>query len=457
MRNKLGHSDDLYDSLKLNTLTYPPVAYREPSYTRTIIVDEIGNGDYTTLTAAVAAAAALSPTGTTRVLIEVYGNTTEPAGVITIPQFVSVIGSRKDTIIECDGLKIGDGGTVQHRCELINLYIKHLSAGTIGVEVDNADEITMRGCSITNFTTGLSIGGTYSGLTTLDDCAISNSTTAVYLESCSFINFDHCNMYNNTTIFQVSVAYQVNITNSAFETFTTGFLLDETSVGVALYSLVVDNCRFLSASGGGSYTCRLVKSLAVNDTYQNMVRGLEIRGCSLWLTNAKYVIEVVWNPYLGGGADRFIASLHDNYLQNGDHTTAWFKSDNTNGGYVHLVFGNNLAPDAVAIQDGTEPIVTGFAHTALDGGTSAILLNPKVGTAGTTFTRLKHGTVQLVAGVATVSDSTVTYNSRIFVTTIGPSNQGWLVVAGVTPSTSFGIYSSNALDTSVVAWMMIEP
>ena len=67
----------------------------------------------------------------------------------------------------------------------------------------------------------------------------------------------------------------------------------------------------------------------VNDNAANMVRGLELRGCSYWLTHAAYVIEVSWSGHLASGADRFIISLTGmHYIQYGGNTFAWFKSDN---------------------------------------------------------------------------------------------------------------------------------
>lgn len=69
----------------------------------------------------------------------------------------------------------------------------------------------------------------------------------------------------------------------------------------------------------------------------------------------------------------------------------------------------------------------------------------------------RMGTATLVAGTVTVSNTSVTANSRIFLsrnTTGGTTGHlSTTIVAG----TSFTINSSNALDTSVVAWLLIEP
>lgn len=73
-------------------------------------------------------------------------------------------------------------------------------------------------------------------------------------------------------------------------------------------------------------------------------------------------------------------------------------------------------------------------------------------------TNAKMGVATLVAGTVTVSNTSVTANSRIFLTTqsVG-GTAGFLVVSARTAGTSFTILSSSNTDTSVVAWMIVEP
>ncbi|MGW7688834.1 hypothetical protein ACWGMA_08060 [Streptomyces asiaticus] len=70
----------------------------------------------------------------------------------------------------------------------------------------------------------------------------------------------------------------------------------------------------------------------------------------------------------------------------------------------------------------------------------------------------KMGTATLTAGTATVSTTAVTANSRIFLTNqaLG-GTAGFLRVSARTAGTSFTITSSSGSDTSVVAWMLVEP
>lgn len=70
----------------------------------------------------------------------------------------------------------------------------------------------------------------------------------------------------------------------------------------------------------------------------------------------------------------------------------------------------------------------------------------------------KQGVATLVAGAVTVSNTSVTANSRIFLTSQSDGGTpGFLRVSARTPGTSFTITSSSGADTSVVAYQIFEP
>lgn len=74
-----------------------------------------------------------------------------------------------------------------------------------------------------------------------------------------------------------------------------------------------------------------------------------------------------------------------------------------------------------------------------------------------TGTNSKLGTATLVGGTATVANTSVTTNSRIFVTSQSDGGVvGSLRITAKTAATSFVITSSSALDTSTVAWHIVE-
>lgn len=69
----------------------------------------------------------------------------------------------------------------------------------------------------------------------------------------------------------------------------------------------------------------------------------------------------------------------------------------------------------------------------------------------------KQGTAVLVAGAATVSNTSVTATSRIFLTSQADGGTpGWLRVSARVAATSFTITSSSATDTSTVAYEIFE-
>lgn len=69
----------------------------------------------------------------------------------------------------------------------------------------------------------------------------------------------------------------------------------------------------------------------------------------------------------------------------------------------------------------------------------------------------KQGVATLVAGTVTVANTSVTANSRIFLTAQDDSSTGALRVSARTAGTSFTITSSNAGDSGVVAYEIFEP
>lgn len=70
----------------------------------------------------------------------------------------------------------------------------------------------------------------------------------------------------------------------------------------------------------------------------------------------------------------------------------------------------------------------------------------------------RMGVATLVAGTVTVSNTTITANTRIFLTHQNNSGTvGFVTVSARTASTDFTILSSSATDTSDIAWLLIEP
>lgn len=103
--------------------------------------------------------------------------------------------------------------------------------------------------------------------------------------------------------------------------------------------------------------------------------------------------------------------------------------------------------------------VTDFNSTALQVNGSASVINTGAGFRVAEGANAKQGIATLVAGTVTVANTSVTANSRIFLT--GQSDNGGtpgsLRISARVAGTSFTITSSSGADTSVVAYEIFEP
>lgn len=114
---------------------------------------------------------------------------------------------------------------------------------------------------------------------------------------------------------------------------------------------------------------------------------------------------------------------------------------------------------APAINLAITPTWTGL-HTFNAGLNSAAQIATTTAGAGVTIkggTNAKIGTATLVGGAATVANTSVTANSLIFLTVQnGTASTGTVSVGTKTAGTSFTIVSSNASDTTTVAYLIVE-
>lgn len=117
------------------------------------------------------------------------------------------------------------------------------------------------------------------------------------------------------------------------------------------------------------------------------------------------------------------------------------------------VFYTNL----LAVVDGVVAITAGTINGAIIGGTAPAVAS---------FTAIKvtegvnasQGVTTLVAGTITVSNTAVTATSRIFIAAqLDGGTVGFIRVSSRVAGTSFTITSSNALDTSTVAYEIFQP
>jgi hypothetical protein len=131
----------------------------------------------------------------------------------------------------------------------------------------------------------------------------------------------------------------------------------------------------------------------------------------------------------------------------------WFKSINGSGGARFDWYVGSSSPLRIFSLD--------FAGNVLGDATNGG--DWKIQRLGKTLcikegTNAKMGVATLVAGTVTVSTTAVTANSRIFLCHQNSAGtRGSVAVTTITAGTSFVITSTNAADTSTIAWFILEP
>jgi hypothetical protein len=157
-------------------------------------------------------------------------------------------------------------------------------------------------------------------------------------------------------------------------------------------------------------------------------------------------------------------------------------SSGGNGGSIYI-YGNGSTPGGtLTLASGTNTITTSgstqytITIPAARNDTFALLGTAQTFTATQTVTsgnivddtagdglqvkegsNAKQGTATLSSGAVTVSNTSVTANSRIFLTAEDNNSTGALRVSARTAGTSFTITSSNGSDSGVVAYEIFEP
>jgi hypothetical protein len=207
-------------------------------------------------------------------------------------------------------------------------------------------------------------------------------------------------------------------------------------------------------SDSGAFKVSQNSSLGTNDFFKLATTGrIDIRSASS--QDAVLFME----PTSTGVLSRVYASL-----ASGDTTGDAYYVTQINGGVKWSWGLDNSDSDSLKISNG-DGVGTSDALSITNStlNVSVVAGNLAVSTAGKGLqikegSNAKMGTATLVAGTVTVNTTAVTANSRIFLTHQNNSGTvGFVTVSARTAATSFTILSSNAADTSSIAWMLVEP
>jgi hypothetical protein len=212
-----------------------------------------------------------------------------------------------------------------------------------------------------------------------------------------------------------------------------------TATPSALFSVAnkftVDDSGNVTSSGGTGSTTSL--SAGNNGSADGGNLNLSSPSGS---NNGSVTLSAGTSPVTGNGGNVAISATGGVALGGGVSITA----GNSNGtaGSIVLTVGIGTPNGAVNVVNGNLAISTVGNGIQVKGGSNA-----------------KIGSGTLVGGTVTISNTSVTTNSKIFVqdTTSGSlANVGSLVVSAKSAGTSFTVTSSNILDTSTFDYFIVE-
>jgi hypothetical protein len=310
------------------------------------------------------------------------------------------------------------------------------------------------------------------------------------------------NMANNGLVFVAGVPYRVTNYNSGARTCTLTGALGTAGAGVlptfaaAAFTIGTVLFRFV---GAGNQNMKEVNS-TLNGFLGSFLTGAPTHGDF----ESQYDNTQNTDPTING---RYLYRLGKFLI---DTVTGWVSLTGTiprpsPGGFdlglLSLMHSNSVgyytgdANDATgqamvktAIRDSANDVYLGTPDKDVSAGVNLCAANrgvrAKVSTAGSALvdyggfdatgnleimvagkglkikeaTNGKMNAATLVGGTVTIANTAVTASSRIFAFCQYPGGTpGWLQVSSRVAGTSFTILSSNAADTSIIAWIIVEP
>ena len=228
---------------------------------------------------------------------------------------------------------------------------------------------------------------------------------------------------------------------------------DGTSVASGSYSLSYGNTTN-TVSGNNSYAFGTANNLSGNDLFASGNNH----------TLSGHHTAAFGNTHSGSGANAFIFgrsnTCNANYgfaggygaVVSNDGSVVWGDSNetpntDTTGNQFNLTFAG-----------GFNFYIGSTLSIEIDTSSNCRVKKIGSGLAVAEGSNAKQGVATLSGGTVTVSNTSVTANSRILLTIQSPGGTvGSVYISGRTASTSFTITSTSALDSSIVAYQLFEP
>lgn len=349
---------------------------------------------------------------------------------------------------------------------------------TFGSDILTVNGLSLASGSITDTTGAISFGNenlTTTGNLTAEDLTINGKST--FTDNTTNTSYIHYNGTNYTTItsgYSYGIYEQTYINNYAatssanyiggafFVNGRVGYTTNLTGICRGLYGYVAyQGIGTMSNARGLDFS--IINNNAGTITNAVACRISFINANASGVINSLSGVEIL-NPSNAGTIANFKAISITNVTAGSTNYAIYSEG----GQSVHagnFRIGSNVAPTVALDVTGAALISTTLGITGLTTATAGIASNGdiKLNTAGNGLyikggTNATMGVVTLVLGVATVSTTKVTANSRIFLTTQGGTltNVAAHYVSARTAGTSFVITSMNLLDVSDVAWIIIE-
>ncbi len=205
----------------------------------------------------------------------------------------------------------------------------------------------------------------------------------------------------------------------------------------------------LSLKGFGSTTSKVIRGYQSDSTTESF--NITDNGTLTLKNGAGNPIVIGTGPVGSAIWINKASQLSTNFSFQADATSSYFNA--ITGGGIGFYLDNAtelMTIDATSARIKKDVVITGNATLSVAGNGLYI----KEGTNAT------MGVVTLIGGTGVVNTTKVTANSRIFLTIQSLGTVTVPTAVGVTvrvAGTSFTITSANAIDTSVVAWQIIEP
>jgi Pectate lyase superfamily protein len=251
-----------------------------------------------------------------------------------------------------------------------------------------------------------------------------------------------------------------------------GFRVDGAAAGASAQHIVIMGCvsdgNNEVAGTGNGYTLQKVTNSSFIGNSSRSQSSAHVYGLAVYSTGTGTKIE--GNDLSGASGEFYVDGAASGYQFVGGSMglpipasaalpSGWMGVD-APFGTAAVRFYNPNASGNIQLVPGSGGLVENYVggNDTCDATATGFRCNAGYGFAVVEGSNCKQGAVALVSGSKVVSNTSVTANSRILLTSnVDGGTPGWLRVSARTPGTSFTITSSSGTDTSTVAYQIFEP